>query len=136
MVQQQARPRARKADRPQFTDARRRASIIFQVIPPRRTILNVLILTALVILSFQASYAAFLFVAFALINDDTSGPLTLYAAIAAGALAATLPFLGFSWFTKRRRQKRLASSTHCQTCSYDLRASPERCPECGTIPAR
>jgi hypothetical protein len=44
-------------------------------------------------------------------------------------MTGTLPTL---WLLARRRQKWRAQRHLCAVCGYDLRASPDRCPECGT----
>jgi hypothetical protein len=46
-----------------------------------------------------------------------------------------LPCARLAVHARRRRLKRLATTGHCATCGYDLRATPGRCPECGTMKA-
>jgi hypothetical protein len=53
---------------------------------------------------------------------------TIAATIAIPALRVVL--------RSRRRGRDKDSNLACVSCGYDLRATPARCPECGTIPAR
>ena len=47
------------------------------------------------------------------------------------ALTASLSAIGMARFARRQQHP----TTHCQRCGYDLRATPDRCPECDTIAA-
>jgi hypothetical protein len=50
---------------------------------------------------------------------------------AAIAAAAILPA---AWVVRWTRKRRRVARGLCVECGYDLRASPNRCPECGAIP--
>jgi hypothetical protein len=60
----------------------------------------------------------------------------------AGGLALLLFFAGWFYFVlirnwrdarRKRAELRLARGL-CPACGYDCRVTPERCPECGTVP--
>jgi hypothetical protein len=47
-------------------------------------------------------------------------------------LAAPCMVLPFAWVVMRVRRRAKTGAGHCLHCGYDLRASQDRCPECGT----
>jgi cyanate permease len=53
--------------------------------------------------------------------------------LAFGAGATVFVWLAVWVVRKARRQAERLSSGLCPSCGYDLRATPNRCPECGAV---
>jgi hypothetical protein len=63
---------------------------------------------------------------------------TVYAQLSYWELLAFFAVLPAFWVVRYMRDRRKLMRSNrgaCPSCDYDLRATPDRCPECGTIPA-
>ncbi|MDB5320160.1 MAG: hypothetical protein JWN40_1791 [Phycisphaerales bacterium] len=75
-----------------------------------------------------------------LAGPQLRGDIRTYYAVVQCWLLALAAAAGPAWrattYVRRHRAARRARSGLCRACGYDLRATPERCPECGTISIR
>jgi len=50
------------------------------------------------------------------------------------AFAIVLAIAPLAWLIALRKRLQIRRRGECRVCGYDLRATPERCPECGAVP--
>ena len=56
-----------------------------------------------------------------------------YVAVPWWLLAALTAAPQLGWLLRERRRRRMRRGGRCAVCGYDLRATPQRCPECGAV---
>src|SRR5207237_5032802 len=78
---------------------------------------------------FEAEHRQLIAVTFAAFYDSVAAPYWFLV-----GLTALLPATAVTRSMLKRRARGAVAERSCQNCGYDLRATPDRCPECGTLP--
>lgn len=65
------------------------------------------------------------------LNGDPTIGACRYSVLSVPVWALLIPFA----VSLLRYLRPKLQPAHCRQCGYDIRASPERCPECGTVPS-
>jgi hypothetical protein len=68
-------------------------------------------------------------------NSGKDGPFHIVA-VPYWFILLLLALVPVAWLGRRRRAKRRRLAGRCPACGYDLRATPNQCPECGAVPER
>jgi hypothetical protein len=71
------------------------------------------------------------FLGFAFVSDSQPSTVIIVPYWATALAAGLLPA---AWALRKSRQEKCVGL--CSRCGYDLRATPDRCPECGAVPTR
>jgi hypothetical protein len=97
---------------------------------------------AAVVSSFGWAFVACFLADFGLGVGQQTPALSLVAIVLAGSVLATgtlfvCVFVMASRIVRAHRdKKKMLRVGKCRVCGYDLRATPNRCPECGAIPTQ
>jgi hypothetical protein len=82
---------------------------------------------------------------FSFFGERSPPPLGIFGTNHAGRMILIFPhwlplvlfaLLPMGWVFRYQGARRKARMHLCRACGYDLRATPDRCPECGTVPEK
>jgi hypothetical protein len=69
------------------------------------------------------------------VREGRLGTRTLWSlTVSHWVVAVVASLTPLAWAVRELRRRRRAAAQLCARCGYDLRATPARCPECGSVP--